>query len=195
MDRNFILQMLAPVPDQREGREVRQRINAFLEGHWGAVTMMVRGEQVDMSQLPGIFVEEGGQITALLTYRIQGERCEIISLDSVIGGRGVGTALIEAAAAIAQKTGCRTLAVTTTNDNLNALRFYQKRGFALAALYRGSVDEARKTKPQIPLEGEDGIPIHSEIELERSIISGAGQAEPAPNPAPKLVLEAALYAR
>ena len=93
----------------------------------------------------------------------------------MIGGRGVGTALIEAAATIAQKAGCRTLAVTTTNDNLNALRFYQKRGFVLAALYPGSVERARRQKPQIPEVGEFGIPLNTEIELERMIVSGAGR--------------------
>lgn len=180
-DRQPALQRLSPAQDQGEQRLA---VNAFLTEHWGSTVMMVRGEQVDMSRLPGIFVEEQGQITALLTYRIQGERCEIISLDSVIGGRGVGTALIEAAAAIAQKAGCRTLAVITTNDNLNALRFYQKRGFVLAALYPGSVERARRQKPQIPEVGEFGIPLNTEIELERMIVSGAGQAEPAPDPRP-----------
>ena len=180
-DRQPALQRLSPAQDQGEQRLA---VNAFLTEHWGSTVMMVRGEQVDMSRLPGIFVEEQSQITALLTYRIQGERCEIISLDSVIGGRGVGTALIEGAVAIAQKAGCRTLAVTTTNDNLNALRFYQKRGFVLAALYPGSVERARRQKPQIPEVGEFGIPLNTEIELERMIVSGAGQAEPAPDPRP-----------
>ena len=173
-DRQPALQRLSPAQDQGEQRLA---VNAFLTEHWGSTVMMVRGEQVDMSRLPGIFVEEQSQITALLTYRIQGERCEIISLDSVIGGRGVGTALIEAAAAIAQKAGCR----TTTNDNLNALRFYQKRGFVLAALYPGSVERARRQKPQIPEVGEFGIPLNTEIELERMI---ARQAEPAPDSRP-----------
>ena len=172
-DRQPALQRLSPAQGQGEQRLA---VNAFLTEHWGSTVMMVRGEQVDMSRLPGIFVEEQSQITALLTYRIQEERCEIISLDSVIGGRGVGTALIEAAAAIAQKAGCRTLTVITTNDNLNALRFYQKRGFVLAALYPGSVERARRQKPQIPEVGEFGIPLNTEIELERMI---ARQAEPA----------------
>lgn len=85
-DRQPALQRLSPAQDQGEQRLA---VNAFLTEHWGSTVMMVRGEQVDMSRLPGIFVEEQSQITALLTYRIQGERCEIISLDSVIGGRGV----------------------------------------------------------------------------------------------------------
>ena len=54
----------------------------------------------------------------------------------------------------------------TTNDNLNALRFYQKRGFELVAVHPHAVDEARRIKLEIPMLGEDEIPIRDEIELE-----------------------------
>lgn len=55
----------------------------------------------------------------------------------------------------------------TTNDNLNALGFYQKRGFRIKAVYPGAVDEARRIKPEIPLAASNGIPIRDEIELEK----------------------------
>jgi hypothetical protein len=56
--------------------------------------------------------------------------------------------------------------VVTTNDNLTALRFYQRKGFVLAALRPNAMKETRKRKP-VPLLGGDGIPIRDEIELER----------------------------
>ena len=63
--------------------------------------------------------------------------------------------------------GLRRLWVLTTNDNVDALRFYQRRGFRLSALRPGAVDEARRQlKPEIPELGEYGIPIRDEIELE-----------------------------
>ena len=57
----------------------------------------------------------------------------------------------------------------TTNDNLSALRFYQKRSFDMVRLYLNAVEEARKIKPEIPLTGNDGIPIRHEIELEMKL--------------------------
>ena len=54
-----------------------------------------------------------------------------------------------------------------TNDNIRALRFYQKRGFDLVSIYRFAVNESRKLKPQIPLLGVDDIPILHEIEFEK----------------------------
>jgi len=87
--------------------------------------------------------------------------------DSARPGRGVGTALIVAAEEVAQRAGCRRLWLITTNDNTHALRFYQKRGFVLAALHRNAVAASRARKPEIPLTGNDGIPIRDEIELEK----------------------------
>ena len=91
---------------------------------------------------------------------------EIVSIDSTHPGRGVGTALIEAVKKEARRQGCRRLWLITTNDNLNALRFYQKRGFALVAVHRNAIEISRRLKPEIPLTGHDGIPLRDEIELE-----------------------------
>ena len=66
----------------------------------------------------------------------------------------------------ARSRGCRRIFLITTNDNLNALGFYQKRGFELAALYRGAIHESRKIKPSISLMGMNHIPLRDEIELE-----------------------------
>ena len=76
------------------------------------------------------------------------------------------SAEIEAVKEVACKAGCRRLWLITTNDNLNALRFYQKRGFALVAVHRNALEISRKFKPEIPLIGADGIPLRDEIELE-----------------------------
>jgi GNAT superfamily N-acetyltransferase len=98
-------------------------------------------------------------------YSIDGGACEIVTIDSLIE-RGIGTALVEAVTDAARAAGCGRLWLVTTNDNLPALRFYQKRRFALVAVHREAVAEARKLKPEIPLVGLDGIPIRDELELE-----------------------------
>jgi GNAT superfamily N-acetyltransferase len=94
------------------------------------------------------------------------DQCEITSLDSLQAGRGIGTQLIDEVILEARKRNCHRLFLITTNDNLNALGFYQRREFELSALYRGAVNETRKSKPSIPLIGENRIPLRDEIELE-----------------------------
>jgi ribosomal protein S18 acetylase RimI-like enzyme len=102
----------------------------------------------------------------LITYRVEGDVCEIITLNSLVEGRGIGTALVQAVREAAVEAGCRRLWLITTNDNLTALRFWQKRGFSLVRVYRNAVTDSRRLKPEIPLTGEHGIPIRDEIELE-----------------------------
>ena len=151
------------------GPDAREAVGAFLRERWSSTEMAVHGQVFDLSEADGLYAEEDGEITGLVTYRIEGNEMEILSLDSVNEREGTGTRLLEGAAAKAREAGCALVRLTTTNDNLEALRFYQKRGFDLAALRRNAVDEARKLKPQIPFTGNDGIPIRHEIELERKL--------------------------
>ncbi|MBS1248898.1 MAG: hypothetical protein MAG431_00468 [Chloroflexi bacterium] len=92
--------------------------------------------------------------------------CEIVSLDSLEEGHGIGTKLVEAVHQVAVENACERLWLITTNDNLNALGFYQKRGFELVAVHRGAMEESRRVKPKIPEIGHNGIPIRDEIEME-----------------------------
>jgi ribosomal protein S18 acetylase RimI-like enzyme len=102
----------------------------------------------------------------LLTYYIEGDECEIVTLDSLAEGIGVGSALVDAAKKAATTARCARLWLITTNDNLHAIRFYQKRDFDLVAVHRYAVRRSRKIKPQIPKYGIDGIPLQDEIEME-----------------------------
>lgn len=145
--------------------ENRDMVNHFLEEHWYSTKMAVRGRIYDLAEAPGIIALENSGLRGLLTYAREGERCEILSLDSLTENRGVGTELLRRAAAIARREGLSRLTLVTTNDNLHAMGFYQKRGFDMTALLHGAVDEARKRKPEIPLLGDGGIPLHHEIEF------------------------------
>ena len=101
-----------------------------------------------------------------ITFHLSGIDCEIVSLDSLRQGQGIGTRLIDKVIEEARTKGCQRIFLVTTNDNLNALGFYQKRGFELVAIHRGALNESRKVKPGIPLIGNNGIPLRDEIELE-----------------------------
>jgi len=138
----------------------------LMRHEWGSEIVVVHGAIYSPAELAGIVAEAAGTPIGLLTYVIDVESCEIVTINSLVHGKGIGSRLIEAVRSKAAKMGCQRLWLVTTNDNLNALAFYQKRGFRLADLRPGAVDEARKIKPAIPWVGENGIPIHDEIELE-----------------------------
>ena len=120
----------------------------------------------DPLTLPGFVAWKDGERVGLTTYRLEGDECELLTLDSATNGTGSGTALIEAVKDAARSAGCRRVWLITTNDNTHAFRFYQRRGFRIREVRPGAVDRERETiKPEIPQLGNDGIPIRDEIEL------------------------------
>lgn len=147
----------------------RELVNVFIREHWYTTTMVIRGKQIDMTQTEGFFLLEKENIIGLLTYIVYDGILEITSLDSLRENQGIGSALVNMAVREAAERGLQKIVLMTTNDNINAIRFYQKRGFDMARLFRNAVDAARKLKPEIPLIGENAIPLHHEIEFERWI--------------------------
>jgi ribosomal protein S18 acetylase RimI-like enzyme len=142
------------------------RLRQFWIEHWGSQEMISRGHVYGPEQLEGFVVERGHEWIGLLTFFIQDGECEVMSIDSLREGQGIGSKLIDQAIEEARARGCKRLFLITTNDNLNAIGFYQKRGFELVAVYPGAVNESRKLKPSIPRVGMNNIPLRDEIELE-----------------------------
>ncbi|MGW6499152.1 GNAT family N-acetyltransferase [Nonomuraea angiospora] len=142
-------------------------VTRVLTESWGGSTVVAlgRGELVDAAAQPGFIAELDGVLAGIITYGRRGDSVEIITIDAVMPGRGVGAALLDAVRAVAAEGGAARLWLITTNDNTRALRFYQRYGFDLIALHRNGVDRARALKPGIPAEA-DGIPIRHELELE-----------------------------
>ena len=128
------------------------------------------GSLIDALACPGFVAELDGERAGLLTFTEEPNAVEVVFLEAAIRLRGVGTALIDA---VVQRAAGRRLWLVTTNDNLDALRFYQRRGFSMAEVRPGGVDESRRSlKPTIPATGNFGIPIRDEIVLELDAASG-----------------------
>ena len=159
----------APVSVGTAGERDASWIVGLLQERWGSTRIVSRGRAHDADQLSALVATAGGRRVGLATYSIQGDiegdQFELVSLDALIPGQGVGSALLAAAREVAMEGGCRRLWLTTSNDNLDALRFYQRRGLRLVAVHRDALDRDREIKPQIPLVGSFGIALHDELEL------------------------------
>ena len=144
----------------------RNWVESFIKSHWGSEIVVARGRLIRPAELEGFAAFKGKNAVGLLTYQIEGPDCEIVTIDSTAEGEGIGTSLFDAVKETAKTKGCRKLWLITTNDNLSALGFYQKRGFRLIALYPNALEASRKLKPQISMKAANGIPIWDELELE-----------------------------
>lgn len=164
-------------------RSDREWVAHFLDERWGTTQIVSRGKAVYGHLLPGFMAEqnmappedeaEPSEVAAenigLITVHIGERECEITTLDSLLESKGVGTALVEAVEDWAREAGIERLWLVTTNDNLAALKFWQKRGYELVTVHRNAIAVARRIKPQIPITGLGGITIRDEIELEKRI--------------------------
>lgn len=137
---------------------------------WGADFVVSRGRKVYPRDTEGLYAADvKGNRVGLLTFQIVGEQCEVVTLDAFEKFRGIGTALMNRVIKIAEGRGCKRVWLITTNDNLDAMRFYHRRGFVIAAVHVGVIEESRKMKPTIPLMGCYGIPIRDEVEFEMRV--------------------------
>ena len=132
---------------------------------WGSCEVVVHEGVFYPAILPGFIAERSGRIAGLVTFEVRPGVMEIITINALDLYKGIGTLLIEAVRAEARRLGCHQVILTTSNDNIGALRFYQRRGFRLAAIRPGAVDRSRQRKPEIPRTGDFGIPLRDEIDL------------------------------
>jgi ribosomal protein S18 acetylase RimI-like enzyme len=147
----------------------------LLVGHFGSTRVVRLGVALDAAELPGLVCEQDGQPVGLLTYAIDGTALEVVTIGAMQRHRGVGTALLHSAVDLAGQSGCERVWLITTNDNLDALRFYQRRGFRIVAVHRGGADRARVVKPSMSLLGAYDIPMRDELELELAVSDRRGQ--------------------
>ena len=151
------------------GEGDRPTIAWLMNELWGSTLQVVHGTVFRPAELPGLIAERAGRLAGLLTYHVSNGVMEIVTLNALERRAGVGTLLMEAAATDARQQRCHEIRLTTTNDNLDALRFYQRRGLRMVALRPGAVDRARLDKPEIPRIGDFGIPLRDEIDLARRV--------------------------
>jgi GNAT superfamily N-acetyltransferase len=137
-----------------------------LRERWGADIVTGRGRTWAPGELSALVaVDESGARVGLATYAVEGDTAELVTIDALVAVVGAGRHLLDAVAAAARAAGATQIRVMTTNDNLPALRLYQRAGFRLTELRPGAVDQARAIKPTIPATGHDDIPIRDELDL------------------------------
>lgn len=144
-------------------------VHQLLTERWTAPEIMLDDEMVDASRLPGYVAYDGDELVGLVTLIKRDGEWEILTLDSINRWGGVGSQLLDAVSTEARQLNVPRLTVRTSNDNLDAFRFYQRRGFRLEKIGQGVIDRERELKPGIPLRGDYGIEIHDEVLFARTL--------------------------
>jgi N-acetylglutamate synthase-like GNAT family acetyltransferase len=151
-------------------RHDNQRISTYLKNNWGSEFIISKGKKYYCDDVQGLIAEGDYSISGICLFAVKNEELEIVMIESFVEKSGVGSQLMKELESIAKEQELKRIWLVTTNDNINALRFYFKNGFTFVNIARDVIAEYRKIKPEIPLlNGENGIPIMDEIELEKII--------------------------
>jgi ribosomal protein S18 acetylase RimI-like enzyme len=148
-------------------------VRNLLAEHWASEIVVTRGRIHHADQLPGFIAWDNGVRVGLITYRIEDDACEIVTLNSLRERRGVGCALVKSLCTVAAAHHCKRVWLITTNDNTAAMRFYEKTGFSLSAVHHNAIEVSRQLKPEIPRIGIGGVPISDEVEYELLLSPGS----------------------
>ena len=155
-----VLVRQATDPDRAAARELFER-------DFGRTKLVAFGEVMDIEQMPELVAVSDDEPSGALVYRLVGDAFHIVAVatDPVRQRSGVGGYLIAEAELMARHLNLSRLVVSTTNDNLPALYFYQRRGYRLTDLVPGNV--LAHTHQEVA--GFAGIPTRDEIRLEKRI--------------------------
>ena len=148
----------------------RPGILELIRGRWHDAIVVAHGVVFEPASLPGFLaVSDAGTVIGLVTYTVDVDVCELVTIDAMVEGHGVGRALVNAVVDAARQAGCHRLELVTTNDNDHALGFYRRLGFVVVEVREDALTESRRLKPSIPLANEAGVPIRDEIVLALSL--------------------------
>lgn len=145
--------------------EFRTKVNQNIADEWAGPIIVTRGTSHDTSHADGFISVTDKELTGYVLYYMENKQCEILVLQSCLENQGIGTALVRAVVEAAKNENCQRVWLITTNDNIHAIRYYQRKGFELTSVYINALEEARKLKPSIPLFGSEGIPLKHEFEF------------------------------
>jgi GNAT superfamily N-acetyltransferase len=141
-------------------------LHSFICERWGSPGVVSRGRMWTGDSLFALSAHDRSGLAGVVSWRVEEGAIELVTMDALSRGQGVGSALLAALLKEARGTECSRLWLVTTNDNLDALRFYQRRGWRIAAIHQDAVSRSRQLKPSIPQVGAYGISIRDEIEME-----------------------------
>lgn len=145
----------------------RPLVRALFERDFGRTRVIGFGQVLDVDAMPALVATMHEDVSGALAYRLLGDGLHIVALatDPMWQRSGVGGHLVAEAELLARRLSLARVIVTTTNDNLPALYFYQRRGYRLVSVSPGSM--LAHTEGVLP--GFAGIPVRDEMQLEKML--------------------------
>jgi len=147
--------------------EERERIREFAQRFWGEEEQLTFGRKFMVAELPAFAAKMENNIIGFISSKETDDAIIIVALgvSPQYQRSGVGRSLIGKVEAQAKKLLKKRLLVSTSNDDLPALAFYQSLGFQIYEVKPNVIAE----KHGLVSEGIDRLPVRDELRLQKTL--------------------------
>jgi ribosomal protein S18 acetylase RimI-like enzyme len=145
----------------------KAKIREFVKRFWGEDEQLSFDRRFMVSGLPAYTAKIGKEIVGFVSFTEMDDALIIVALGTLprFQNAGIGGSLIRKVEAEARKLKKKRLLVSTSNDDLPALAFYQLLGFQIYEVKPNVITE-KHGKVQ---EGIGGLPVRDELRLRKSL--------------------------
>jgi ribosomal protein S18 acetylase RimI-like enzyme len=153
--------------DMRLRTATKDEVEAVWNDRWFGIVVGLSTvyEPADVEALA--LVDSLDELVGLVTFQVDGPSGQIVTLDTILRGRGFGRQLLEAVENTFHNRGLGRAWALMTNDNLRAAGLYLSRGYRLVRVHLDAVKRVREHKPRLPERGYEGILIRDLWEFEK----------------------------
>ncbi|MDH7563349.1 MAG: GNAT family N-acetyltransferase [Candidatus Bathyarchaeota archaeon] len=144
----------------------RREIRMLAKRFWGEEKQLTFDKEFVVAELPAFVAKVNGDVIGFVSYAEMADALVIAALGVLPAcqAAGVGRRLVKRVEAEAAKHGKKRLLVSTSNDDLPALAFYQSLGFQIFDVKPDVIAE----KHGKILKGIGGTPVRDELRLRKS---------------------------
>jgi len=146
----------------------RKKIREFVHRFWGEEEQLTFDRKFMVAELPAYTAKLENDIIGFISFTETDDAIMIVALGVMpqYQGCGVGRSLIEKIETEAKRRMKKKLLVSTSNDDLPALAFYQSLGFQIYMVKPNIIAE----KHGEVLKGIGGLPIRDELRLQKILL-------------------------
>jgi ribosomal protein S18 acetylase RimI-like enzyme len=143
----------------------KQKIREFVKRFWKEEEQLTFNRKFIVAELPAYLAKSGSDVIGFVSFAELRDAIIIVALGILpkYQNARVGKSLIEKVETEAKRLGKKKLLVSTSNDDLPALAFYQSLGFQIYEVKPNVIAE----KHGMVLKGIGGLPIRDEIRLQK----------------------------
>jgi len=143
----------------------REKIQELVKRFWGEPEQLTFDRKFIVAELPAYLAKSGSDVIGFVSFAEVDYAIIVVALGILpkYQNAGVGKSLIEKVEAEAKRLGKKKLLVSTSNDDLPALAFYQHLGFQIYEVKPNVIAE----KHGMVLKGIGGLPVRDELRLQK----------------------------